>query len=132
MVQSPEEAFACLNDPSLEASKREEIIHYLREHPSSSAAEQLVQLLDDDAPGVRWAAAMALGQYGRVAFPSLLRALTQPNINVRLREGAHRVLSHTIEPQSFPHFQELLDALQGLGANIATMNVAIKILGGWE
>ncbi|MFN8493794.1 MAG: HEAT repeat domain-containing protein [Caldilineaceae bacterium] len=130
MVQSPEEALRVLNDQSLEASQREAAIHYLREQPSAANAEQLVAVLEDDAPGVRWAAAMALGHYGQMAFTPLLRALVQPTINARLREGAHRVLSHTTAPEALPHLKEFLQALQGLGADDATMDVAIKILRG--
>ena len=131
MTQSQEEALRILTDTSREVSEREAAIHYLRDHPSPAIAEQLVKILEDNAPGVRWATAMALGHYGRIAFLPLLQALTQPTINARLREGAHRVLSHTSEPQAFDHLQELLDALQGPGANIATMDVAMKILRRW-
>ena len=130
MIQSQEDALRALNDQSLEVSQREEAIHYLREHASAANAEQLVAVLEDDAPGVRWAAAMALGHYGQVAFNPLLHALVQSTINARLREGAHRVLSHSTAPQALPHLKELLEALQGLGANDATMDVAMKILRG--
>jgi hypothetical protein len=75
---------------------------------------------------------MVLGHYGRIALLPLLQALTRPTINARPREGAHRVLSHITAPQAFDHRQELLDALQGPGANIATIDVAMKILRKWK
>ena len=128
MVQSPAEALRIVNDKSLETSEREAAIHNLREQPSPAVAERLVQLLEDNAPGVRWAAAMALAHYGDLGLRPLLRALTQPDINARLREGAHRVLARNPGSLSSEQLQELLDALQGLGANVATMSAAMKLL----
>lgn len=128
MIQSQAEALRSLDDTSLTASEREIAILYLHEHPSSEAAERLVQGLEDEAPGIRWAAAITLAHYGDLGLRPLLRALTRPGINARLREGAHRVLARNPGSLSSGQLQELLDALQGLGANVATMSVAVKLL----
>lgn len=128
MIQSQEEALRILEDTSFMASEREIAILYLREYPSSEAAERLVQHLEDRAPGVRWAAAIALAHYGDLGLRPLLHALTQPGINAQLREGAHRVLARNPSSLSSSQLQELLEALQGLGANVATMSTAVKLL----
>lgn len=128
MMQSQAEALHIVNDTSLEVSEREAAIHYLGEYPSPAVAERLVQILEDNAPGVRWAAAMTLAHYGKLGLRPLLQALSQPTINARLREGAHRVLSHTTDSLSSGHLQALLDALQGPGANVATMSAAMNLL----
>ncbi len=128
MIQSQAEALRIVNDTSLETSQREEAIHYLREYPSAEIADRLVQILEDNAPGVRWAAALALARYGMIGLRPLLHALAQPNIGVRLREGAQRVLSHNTGSQLPEHIHELRAALQGPGADVTTMTVAMKLL----
>lgn len=129
MTQAEEKSLRIINDASLATSEREATIHYLRDHPSPAVAEQLVQTLEDDDPGIRWAAAMTLAAYGNVGLRPLLQALTQPTIDARLREGAHRVLSHNTSSQvPGPRVQELLNALQGPGANVATMTAAMNLL----
>lgn len=128
MIHSQEEALRIVIDTSLESSKREEAIHYLREHPSPEVAERLVQILEDNVPGVRWAAALVLAHYGNSGLRPLLRALMQPTVNTRLREGAHRVLSHNAGPQPPDLIQKLIEALQGPGSDVATMDAAMKLL----
>lgn len=128
MIQSQAEALHILEDTSLAASEREIAILYLREHPSAEAAARLVQRLEDHAPGVRWAAAITLARYGDLGLRPLLRALTQTGINAQLREGAHRVLARNPSSLSSGQLQELLEALQGLGTNVATMSTAVKLL----
>ena len=127
MIQTVEEAITVLEQPIGASIAREDAIHFLRNHPSDEGAERLVAALSDDDAGVRWAAAQALIDYGEQALRPLLRALTQRAGDYNLREGAHHVLHENPNAAIRQQAAELIKALRGPGADVATMQVASKL-----
>ena len=129
MFQSDSEAIAVLNQPELDTLLREDAVHYLGHHLSPRGLESLVQALEDDEFGVRWAAAVALSQQGEAALPTLLRALMERGgDSPLLREGAYHVLHYNASATVHALSQELMQALKGPAAGISAAEAAYKLL----
>lgn len=127
-MQSISQALAVLDDTRQDYRTREQAVHDLSGHPTPQTAERLVQALEDEEFGVRWAAAVALIQMGKIALPALLRALTQRPDSVWLREGAHHILHYTGDAKIRQQTAGLLEALKGPAAQLSTAQTAYAIL----
>lgn len=128
MTQSTEQAIAAIQNTRLSESEREEGIHYIRQNPSSEGIKVLVGVLQDNDHGIRFAAANALAYLGDLAMPDLLNALAQADNDVVLRKGAAIVIGETSSPKVRAECHDLLHALKGPQAGIATMEAAIKLM----
>ena len=128
MVESTEQAITILKDTELSELEREHAIEYLQDHPSPEGIEAFIVALEDDDPGVRWKSASALALQGQSAMHPLLEALCRPDADARLREGAWHVLRQNASKEVREDGQELLQALRGPAANIATLEAANKLL----
>lgn len=128
MVQTDTEAIKILDNTELSALKREEAVYRLGRHPDERAIKRLVQALEDNDFGVRWAAAVALSELGRKALLPLLQALTQRADDPWLREGVYHVLHYNSDPRVRDETHELRQALKGPAANIASAETAFKLM----
>lgn len=127
MIDSTQSAISTLQDTTKSELEREAGISYLAENVSAEGLEVLVAALEDDDEGVQWKAASALGRLGEEALPPLLRALTKPDNDARLRKGALHAL-HTMKPELREELRELEKALRGPAAEIATMEAASDLM----
>lgn len=128
MIQSTEQAISTMQNTRLSEKDREEGIHYLRDNSSPAGIDALVAALRDDDHGVRFAAANALAFLGDSAMPALLKALAQPDCDSLLRNGAYIVLNENTSPRVRQSSGELLKALKGPQAAIATMEASVKLM----
>ncbi len=129
MITSPAQAMEILDDDRGGVTAREAAIRYLSRYPAPAVIAHLVQALLDDDFGIRWEAATVLAQQGETASLQVLRALTDPKRvgDPRLRESAYHVLHNN--PGSVPvPITELLDALRGPAADIASLVEANRLL----
>ena len=129
-IYSVEQAIEILSDPLEDQLFREQAIRYLSYHPSEKVINKLVWSLQDDEFGIRWEAAIILAQLGEKALPVLLKALTDPEKvgDPRLREGAYHVLHYNRDPSYAINITQLMHALKGPAADIASMREAGRIL----
>ncbi len=129
MIASSVQAMEVLDDVREEAAIREAAIRYLAKGPTPAVITRLVQALQDDDTGVRWAAAEALTPLGLAALPEVLKALTDPQrvSDPRLRESAYHIL-HSDQASVPVSIAELLDALRGQAADIASLVEANRVL----
>ena len=128
-ITSSAQAIDILDDEREVAAIREAAIRYLAKYPTSEMIARLVQALQDDDYGVRWEAATVLAQLGETALLEVLKALTDPRCvgDPRLRECAYHILHNN--PTSMPvPIAELLDALRGPAADIASLVEADRVL----
>jgi HEAT repeat protein len=129
-IKSEDNAFDILDNSSSGELERVEAVRYLAELANERDIERLVQALQDDDFGVRWEASISLSKLGKIALPSLLKALMDPDRvgDPRLIRGALRAISrmeHSALPQSAG---KLVKALRGPAADVAAMEVAYKVL----
>ncbi len=98
---------------------RWEVAKALGEIGDPASAGLLVELIQDDDIGVRWAAMGSLIQLGRGSLRPLLESLTRNFQSARLREGAHHVL-HTLLSQGIltESEKEVFYALEGAAPGI--------------
>ena len=129
-IHSIEQALEILDNPLEDQLLREQALRYLSYHPSEEVINKLAWALQDDEFGIRWEAAITLAQQGEKALPELLMALTNPDRvgDPRLREGAYHVLHYNRDPFYGVNITQLLQALKGPAADIATMKEAGRIL----
>jgi HEAT repeat protein len=132
MIDSSTEAIALLQNTRLSEQEREHGIHFLRDHPTPEGIEALVAALEDDDAGVRWSAGAALAQLGDAAFPALLEKLAHKSNDTWLREGARHVIHDNSSPRVRDGSGDLVQALTGPGADIASMEAAYKLLRQWK
>ena len=125
---SETEAFATIQDDSKGLLDREHAIHYLAKHMSPAAVEQLIPVLDSDEFSLRWAAADALRYAGNMALIPLLRKLVQSGSSFTVREVTHHALSKNISPTVREQAQEVLVAMKGPAADLATTQAAYQLL----
>ncbi len=129
-ITSVDRALEMLDDPHENQMLREKAIRYLSHQPSDEIIKRLVWALQDDEFGIRWEAATILAQLGKKALPELLKALTNPDRvgDPRLREGVYHALQHNRDPFYAINITQLLQALKGPAADIASMEEAGRIL----
>ena len=126
--QNVDEALAALNNSALSTGEREQAIHYVQDHSSSSVIERLIVALEDNAFGIRWAAAVALIEIGESALEPLLRAVSERSSSIWLREGAHHVFHYSHSEKVVTATAELLAAMRGSAADVATEAAAYRAL----
>jgi HEAT repeat protein len=129
MITSPAQALAALDDNREHADVREMAVRYLADYPTPAVLARLSQALQDDDVGVRWEAATVLTQQGEPGLLEVLKALTDPKRvgDPRLREGAYHIL-HSSQATAPVPIAELLDALRGPAADIASLVEADRVL----
>jgi HEAT repeat protein len=95
----------------------------LQQIADPAVAPAMITALEHDDQGVRWIAAETLAALGRAGVIPLLKALVDGSDSVRLRDGAHRVLSHTTDTKlreaTAPVLAALDDAEPMVGAPVA-------------
>jgi len=128
MIESPAQAIAAINNPKLPENEHSAATHYLADNPSREGYAALVAALEDDDHGVRYAASSALAYIGDAAMPALLAALAQPDNSKMLRDGAHRAISENSSSRVRSSCGDLLVALRGSQAAIATMEAALPLM----
>lgn len=129
MIESTPQAIAAMNNTRLPENERTEAVHYLRDNPSSEGNAALVEALEDNDHGVRYAASSALATIGEPAMPVLLNALAQADNSKSLRDGAHRVLTENSSSKVHEKCGPLLAALRSAEPAITTMTEAIHLMG---
>ncbi|MEZ4707902.1 MAG: hypothetical protein R3A44_11880 [Caldilineaceae bacterium] len=102
-------------------------IQYLSTHPTPTNLNKLVDMMEYGDFGVRWEAAAALASLGSDALRPVLQALCKRS-TVWLREGAHHVFYYSSNAIVRSQTAELLEAMRGPAADVATMNMAGKLL----
>jgi HEAT repeat protein len=132
VIVSTEQAIDILQDTSNSETEREHAIHFLQEHESREAIDALVAALEDDDYGVRWAAGSGLAQCGESAMPSLLKALIKADNDSRLREGSVHIFHNSASRKVREDSTELLEALKGPSAAIASMEAAYGLMEKWD
>jgi HEAT repeat protein len=133
MITSSTQAMEILDDVRADVTHREAAIRYLANEPTPAVIARLVQALQDDEVGVRWEAATVLAQYGTPALLEVLKALTDPKRvgDPRLRDSAYHIL-HLNQAAVPVSITDLLDALKGQAADIASLVEANHVLRTWE
>jgi len=111
LVASGRRAVSSLNDALRTSGSRQlrwEAAKALGAIGDARSIPPLVNALGDRDPDVAWLAAEALAQFGKTAWPILMRALMNTTQDsVRLRQGAHHVLAN----QKEEGFDDLLAVL---------------------
>ncbi|MEZ4663345.1 MAG: HEAT repeat domain-containing protein [Caldilineaceae bacterium] len=102
-------------------------IERLSTHPTPENLKKLVDMMEDADFGVRWEAAAALASLGFDALRPVLQALCERS-SAWLREGAHHVFYYSSSAIVRAKAAELLKAMRGPAADIATMQMAGKLL----
>ena len=125
-----DQAIEVLNDSTQNYHEREGAVRFLGGHPSQQAIDHLVRALQDDNFDVRWEAAVSLTHLGEAALPELLTALTDPHRvgDPRLREGAYHILHYTQDPPLPVPVGDLMNAMKGPAAGVATIEEAGRLL----
>ncbi len=124
------EALETLSNNSAGTLERERAIRYLSEHPDEQAIRRIIEACEDDDFGVRWEAARALARAGKAGLAALLQALADPERvgHTRLRRSAYWALEQMGLSEYKPMIWNLMLAMKGPGADIATMEEAHKLL----
>lgn len=126
--QSEAEALALLENSSLSNLERKEAIHYLAENLNPPVVRKLVDTLEDHEFSIRWAAAKALAHAGEQAWTPVLRKLVAAGGDGRVREVAHHVLNKNASTRVQKESQNLLKAMKGPAADMATPQAAYELL----
>jgi HEAT repeat protein len=130
---SVEQKLAVVADTKKTALEREQAIHSLKNSPTPEVIEELINGLDDDQEGVRWAASSVLIEFGEAALKPLLQALIDRHDSVWLRRGAYRVFHDTKSLKVQQATGEVVKALTGPAAESTTTDAAaramLKLLG---
>ncbi len=134
-IASEAQALDILNPMSHNPELRVQAVRYLGQYPTTARGIQsLIASLQDDDFGVQWEAAEALAKCGQVAAPEMLKALTDPKRvgDPRVRRGISHALHESHDPELKAQTAELVEALRGPTAAIATMMTANALLLKWQ
>ncbi len=85
---------------------------------SVTAAPALVEALKDDGSGIRWLAGEGLIKIGRDGLPALLHALIRYPDSIRLRDGAHHVLSKLEKEGLYAQLEPVVRALEEVSPSV--------------
>jgi HEAT repeat protein len=129
VIASLDQAVKVLDDRRQSVANREAAARYLAKNPSPQVMGRLVQALQDDDFGVRWAAAEALVKLGPDILPPILEALTDRERagDPRLRDSIYHVLHRAQASMPVP-VAPLMAALKAPGADIAAIQEAGRLL----
>jgi HEAT repeat protein len=127
-ILSSEQALSILDARQSLVGEREAAARFLRKNPDPRAVPRLVQALQDEDFGVRWAASEALGQLGVPALEAVLRALADPDRvgDPRLRESAYHMLH--LNPDWPVPVKALMACLKGPAPDLASLEEAARLL----
>ena len=128
MTSTIEEAISILQNDTLPENERKAAVHYIQYYPSADGKDALVEGLLDRDSGVRWACSTALAALGEEALLPLLRAIGSTSNDPMLREGALHALMHSSSKEVRDKTKELQEALEGPGAQFASMEAATKLM----
>ncbi len=103
---------AIAKDPQRSEDERTSAIHDMANLPPEEAIPALIDLLDDDALSVRWAAALILRKFGRDMLIPLLRAIATRPASAPFYESAHRALVRFGDPEIEAILQPVLEELK--------------------
>lgn len=132
MIESAEGAIQVIQNKDLPENERVYAIKYLRGSPGEEAVSALITALKDDDHGVRFAASEALADMGEIVMPQLLQALSGPANDIRLREGALRVLHNSSSVRVREESRDLTRVLLGAGAQPLSMKAASELMARWK
>lgn len=127
-IHSTAQARQILDNPNETVAEREAAIYFLGADPTTANLERLVEALEDNDFGVRWAAGATLARAGDAALPPLARALVRKHDSVWLREGAYHALYYNASGHVSALTVELQKALKGPAAEVATVSAAEHLL----
>lgn len=127
MFESMEQAVAVLKDVGEDSLKRVDAVHYLGDLGTDEAIQVLVETMEDDDPGVRWAAADELAKLGAKAAPAVLRKLLDPEATPRVFEMAVHVFKDNSDLLLRSKAESLVKALEA-EHTIEAMTEAGKLL----
>ena len=127
MFDSMEQAISVLNDIGEDSLRRVDAVRYLGELGTDEAIQVLVDTLEDDDLGVRWAAADELAKLGEKAAPAVLRKLLDPETTPRAFEMAVHVFKDNSDLVIRSKSEELVKALEA-DHTIEAMTEASKLL----
>ena len=125
---SADELLKNLDNKNLSELSREQAIHELKNFPEPAVIARLIQTLDSDDGGIRWAASSTLIEFGEAALRPLLMALVEGHDSVWLREGAYRVFHDTHNYKVQQATGDLVKALKGPAAESTTTDAAARAL----
>lgn len=128
MFETIAQATALIQNKNEPEERRVAAAHYLGEHGTEESAAVLVSALDDDDPGVRWAASEALAKMGDAAMPALLRAMVQPHCSLRLIDGAKHVFHTSSSDNVRAETTQLLQTMHGSSRSVAVMSAASALM----
>ena len=122
-IESEARAYHLLDDVHQAPYVREAAVRYLARHATPTAIQHMTLALNDDDFGVHWEAAASLAGLGMAALPTVLEALTKPDLaaSPRMREGAYHVLHYNSAPEIRNYAGRLLKGLKGSAADITTL-----------
>jgi len=123
-----EQALKVLHNTKLPENERVSAVKSLMHHQTPEVVDILIQTLEDDDQGVRWAAADVLATFGEMAYPSLLHALVKPNVDILLRQGAAHILHQNASERIRKETGALQKALKAPGTSVYAMEEANKLL----
>ncbi len=127
MFDSIEKAINVLKDTNEDSLKRVDAVKFLGEVGSEQAIDVLVETLEDDDYGVRWAAADELAKLGEKAAPTVLRKLLDPNTSTRVFEMAVHIFKNNGDILIRTKAEALVKALEA-DHEIEAMTEASKLL----
>ena len=120
-----EKLIAQAKNTSLSEEERTAAIHAMVRFPAEEAAPALIDLLDDNALSVRWAAASTLRKFGRAMLPYLLRAIATRPADTNFYESAH----HALVRFGDPAIEKILDpVLKELKQTPAASKAAVEAM----
>ncbi len=127
-IVSWRQALAIMDNRLNPVAKREAAARFLGKFPEPQAVASLVDALQDEDFGVRWAASEALSKLGVHALEEVLKVLADPNKvgDPRLRDSAYHMLHLG---QQWPvSVKDLMRSLKGPAADLATLEAAARLL----
>ena len=126
--QSVHEILQAMQDRNRPEMDREKAMQLLAGAPTPEITGDLIDALEDNDSGIRWAAAEVLIEMGDAALRPMLMALVEKHDSTWLREGAYRVFHDTRSLKVRNVTADLLPALKGPAAGLATTDAAVQAL----
>ena len=91
---------------------RKEAIKIIREIAHKSSIPAAISMLEDPESDIRWIAAEALINMGRISIKPVLEALVLDSESYYLRQGAHHVLKALINKDDAKELKQLLRVIR--------------------
>jgi HEAT repeat protein len=126
-VDSEEKALAILRDKGETISRREAAARYLELKESEEAVRGMIEAMDDDDFGVRWAVSTALAKLGERVLSAVLGRIIH-GYNTRLRESVYHVLHYNRSKWVQANARELMEALKSPAPGVTAPEAAYELL----